>query len=214
MHPADIALQQSFPTVMAPRFGALQPMQASGERLLIGQNGIFLEIARPWIRLVRRLASYVVETPIPYGVVQPVTELHCGQVPLELIGQFARMARDAHPNETGAWIVWNVQTRAFRLIPVRILEHGPGHLRYDRPRLEEADVLVMDCHSHGRHRACFSSTDNADDRFDVKFALVVGECDRQYPSLALRLCAKGIMDDVNPIPVSWFRATAACGEVA
>ncbi len=36
---ADAALQSSFPTVMVPRREPVAPMQAAGERLLIGENG-------------------------------------------------------------------------------------------------------------------------------------------------------------------------------
>ena len=73
MHPADAALQQSFPSVLVPRFGALAPMERSGERLLIAANGIFLEIVRPWLRVVRRLGTFQYRTAIPYGEAVEVT---------------------------------------------------------------------------------------------------------------------------------------------
>lgn len=206
MHPADAALQQSFPSVMVPRFGALASMERPGERLLIAANGVFLEIVRPWLRVVRRLGAFQYRTAIPYGEVAEATELHCGRVPSELIGEFAMMARAAHPKETGGWVVWNAATAAFRLVPVRILEHSGGHLKYDRPALAADEVLVVDCHSHGRHAARFSPTDNADDQHDVKFAFVMGNCDAAVPSLALRLCAKGIFENVEKVPSEWREA--------
>ncbi len=64
----------------------------------------------------------------------------------------------------------------------------------------------MDLHSHGRLPAFFSATDNADDRFDVKFALVVGNCGAATPSMVLRLCAKGILEDVERVPSDWYCA--------
>ncbi|WP_163113383.1 DUF2016 domain-containing protein, partial [Acinetobacter baumannii] len=74
---------------------------------LVGTNGVFLEVVRPWLRVVRKIASYEVETAVPYGTVNEETELPCGQLPAELVGQFGEMARASMPNETGAWIVWN-----------------------------------------------------------------------------------------------------------
>ncbi|SDD58426.1 PRTRC system protein A [Cupriavidus sp. YR651] len=206
MHPADAALQQSFPSVMVPRFGALPPLERPGERLLIAANGVFLEIVRPWLRVVRRLGAFQYRTAIPYGEVEEATEMRCGRIPADLIGEFATMARAAYPKETGGWLVWNAATAAFRLLPVQILEHSGGHLKYERPALSQDDVLVVDCHSHGRHPAFFSSTDDADDRHDVKFAFVMGNCDASTPSMALRLCAKGIFENVEKVPADWYAA--------
>ncbi|RZT29086.1 PRTRC system protein A [Cupriavidus agavae] len=211
MHPADIALQQSFPSVMVPRFGQLAPMARPGERLLIAANGVFLEIVRPWLRVVRLLGTFQHRSPIPYGDVAEETELQCGRVPGELIGEFAAMARAAHPKETGAWIVWNAASGAFRLVSVGILEHSGGHLKYQRPVLADGDVVVVDCHSHGNHPAFFSATDDEDDRHDVKFAFVIGNCAAHAPSMALRLCAKGIFEAVERVPNEWY--TAAREEV-
>ncbi|AOZ04218.1 hypothetical protein BKK81_33010 (plasmid) [Cupriavidus sp. USMAHM13] len=213
MHAMDATLQASMPTVMVPRFGALVPMPSAGERLLMAANGVFLEVCRPWVRLVRRIASFSVPTAIPYGVVEEATDLLCGKVPPALVREFAEMARRAMPKEVGAWIVWRAETGVFRLVPVQILEHSAGHLKYERPELRAGEYLVLDCHSHGRIPAFFSAEDNADDRFDVKLALVVGSCDRPNPSLALRLCAKGVLEEVERIPTAW-RLAAALGAAA
>lgn len=206
MHPADAALQQSFPSVMVPRFGALATMERPGERLLIAANGVFLEIVRPWLRVVRRLGAFQYRTAIPYGEAVEITELRCGRVPADLIGEFAAMARATHPKETGAWIVWDAATAAFRLVHVQILEHSGGHLKYEHPSLGTGEVLVVDCHSHGCYPAGFSRTDNADDQHDVKFAFVMGNCQAAVPSLALRLCAKGIFENVEKVPAEWYEA--------
>jgi PRTRC genetic system protein A len=206
MNPADAALQQSFPSVMVPRFGALATMERPGERLLIAANGVFLEIVRPWLRVVRHLGAFQHRTAIPYGEAAETTELRCGRIPAELIGEFAAMARAAHPKETGGWVVWNADSASFRLVPVEILEHSGGHLKYERPSLAADDVLVVDCHSHGRHPAFFSPTDDDDDRHDVKFAFVMGNCDAATPSMALRLCAKGIFEQVEKVPADWYAA--------
>lgn len=211
MNPIDTLMQRSFPTVMVPAHEPVEPMVRMGERLLIGSNGVFLEVLRPWIHVVRRIAIFHVLTAVPYGEVSEVTDLRCGPVPPALIADFFAMARAAFPNETGAWIVWNEALRAFRLIPLVSLSHGPSHLDYDRPRLADAESLVVDCHSHGQWEAYFSSTDNKDDRFDVKFAFVLGHCNHE-PSRVLRLCVKGIFEDFRDVPQPWAEALA--GEVS
>jgi PRTRC genetic system protein A len=209
LNPADAALQRSFPTVMVPRREPVAPMQAAGERLLIGENGVFLEIDLPWLSVVRRIAHYTVPTAIPYGKVAESTELRCGAVPPEFIGEFVAMARAAHPLETGAWIVWDVETKQFRLAPVKVLSQGTGSLKYERPDLLPSELRVIDCHSHGAHPAYFSPTDNEDDRHETKFAFVVGNCASAVPSMAMRLCAKGIFEDAAHVPSSWYAAARA-----
>jgi PRTRC genetic system protein A len=211
MNPVDIALQGSFPSVMVPTREPVAPMKQPGERLLIAADGVFLEISRPWLRLVRRLSSFDWRTPVPYGVASEQTELLCGPVPAGLVAQFAAIARAALPDEAGAWIVWDSATGGFRLVPLPALSHGPGHLHYDRPALRDGEWLVVDCHSHGYTKAYFSSTDDRDDQHDVKLALVLGNCDRA-PSIALRLCAKGRFEDAGGVPQKWL--TALAGEVA
>jgi PRTRC genetic system protein A len=208
MNAADSVLQRSFPTVMVPRLESVAPMEAFGERLLIAKNGVFLEVNQPWLSLVRRVAAYSVATAIPYGDVTESTRLICDRVPETLVGEFARMARAASPNETGAWIIWNAATRQFRLAPVAILSHTPSALEYEPPPLEADEVRVVDCHSHGLHPACFSGTDDRDDQHEIKFALVVGNCTSHTPSMALRLCAKGIFEPVKRVPSSWYKAVA------
>lgn len=211
MHPMDQTLQASFPTVMVPRFGAVEPMAGVGERMLVAANGVFLEVVRPWFHVVRKIATYSVDTAIPYGNQQERTTLPCGPIPADLIADFGAMARAAMPNETGAWVVWNMTTGRFRLVPVTILAHGAGHLSYDRPELQLDEQLVMDCHSHGAAEAFFSRTDNQDDKHDVKFAFVLGNCGTDRPSMALRLCIKGIFERVAEVPVAWRAAVAEQG---
>ncbi|MBN3785668.1 PRTRC system protein A [Burkholderia sp. Ac-20353] len=205
MNPIDTVLQQSFPSVMVPSREPVEPMARAGERLLIASDGVYLEILRPWIHLVRRIAQYEVSTAIPYERVEEKTALLCGQIPAELVADFHAMARAALPNEVGAWIVWNSATLAFRIVGLSSLSHGPGHLVYERPKLADGEWLVVDCHSHGAGAAFFSRTDNQDDRHDVKFALVLGHCDRT-PSVALRLCAKGIFETFERALESWAAA--------
>lgn len=210
MNHIDQVFQQSFPSIMVPKLEAVAPMKLTGERLLIAANGVFLEIDRPWIRIVRRIATYSEKTSIPYGEMLDVTELRCPPVPPELVAQFYAMTRQALPNEVGAWIIWDKVTGLFRLVPLMPISHSPEHLHYERPQLRAGEFVVVDCHSHGRAQAFFSPEDNDDDQYDVKFALVLGHCHR-HPSTAMRLCAKGIFETFEKIPEPW--ATALAEEV-
>jgi len=208
MNAIDLARQRAFPTVMVPSREAISPLATDGERLLVAANGVFQEVRRPWIRLIRRIASFDGVTPIPYGDVTEQTELRCGEVPASLLGEFARMAAEAVPNETGAWIVWERISGTYRLIALDAIHRSSARLEYRRPALNDSEVLVVDCHSHGSGHAYFSSTDDLDDRYDVKVALVLGHCDRAEPEVAMRLCAKGIFEQANP-PASWLIAMNA-----
>ena len=140
MNAGDMALQRSFPTVMVPRREPVASMAAAGERLLIGENGVFIEIDLPWLSVVRRIAHYSVPTAIPYGRVVESTVLRCGAVPPHLIGEFVEMARAAHPLETGAWVVWNVQTAAVPPGSSQVLSQGTGSLKYERPELSPDEL--------------------------------------------------------------------------
>ncbi|MFM0046082.1 PRTRC system protein A [Paraburkholderia sediminicola] len=208
MNPVDLVLQRSFPSVMVPAREPLVAMTGPGERLLVAADGVYLEVMRAWIHIIRRIARYEVDTAIPYGAVEQKTQLLCGSVPPALVAEFLQMARRALPNEAGAWIVWSALTLEFRLVALPSLSHGPGYLVYERPPLADGDCVVVDCHSHGRGEAFFSRTDNQDDRHDVKFALVLGHC-HQEPSTALRLCAKGIFEKIGTIPEPWANALSA-----
>jgi len=208
MNVVDLTLQRSLPSVMVPKREPVAPMPTNGERLLVASNGVFIEIRRSWLSLVRRIATYAVPTAIPYGEINEDTQLGCGAVPAALISRFTTMARAAFPKETGAWIVWSPTSRDFRLVPLVIRSHDEGSLDYEPPQLEGDEQLVVDCHSHGRYPAYFSDTDDADDRHEVKFALVVGNCQAATPSLALRLCAKGIFEPFERVPSAWYRAIA------
>ena len=76
------------------------------------------------------------------------------------------------------------------------------------PSFIDRSVDADDCHSHGRGKAFFSSTDDRDDQHDVKLALVLGHC-HQTPSVALRLCAKGRFEVQREIPARWLAALSA-----
>jgi PRTRC genetic system protein A len=209
MNPVDTVLQTSFPTVMVPSREPLAKMVRPGERLLVATDGVYLEVLRPWLRVVRRIAVWNVSTAVPYGTMEEAAELLCPPVPPSLLESFRLQAGRACPDETGAWIVWNAITGLFRLVELEATSRGPGHLVYVRPELRDGEHCVVDCHSHGTGEAFFSRTDNDDDRHDVKFAFVLGYCDREATSTALRLCIKGRFEKFDQLPQAWTAALDA-----
>ena len=195
MDKRDIALQLSCPSVMVPRFAPLSPAEKTGERILIASNGIFLEVTRAWARFVRKVGE--INTPVPYGQCLETTEWKASELPPSLTQQFRRQAqRHAHV-EIGAGIVWNETCREYRLLNVETLASSASHLKYKPPVLGTGDHLVVDCHSHAHHDAFFSSTDNEDDKWCVKIAYVVGNCNRDTVTTKTRLCIKGIFENIT-----------------
>jgi PRTRC genetic system protein A len=72
-----------------------------------------------------------------------------------------------------------------------------GSLNYELAELADTEHIIVDCHSHSHHGACFSSTDDRDDQYAVKYAFVVGNCDTSNPTFASRLCVRGVFKKLN-----------------
>lgn len=197
MDKRDVALQLSCPTVMVPRFAPLENANKPGERLLIASNGVFVEITRKWARFVRKIGDISVPVPIPYGQCDETTEWLANELPLALLAEFNDLARQSPRLEIGAGIVWNERTGSYRLLPVETLQASGSHLKYRPPSLDDGDHLIIDCHSHGKHNAFFSKTDDLDDKWAVKISYVVGNCGADIQSTETRLCLKGIFENIN-----------------
>jgi len=190
MDPRDVMLQQVTPTVMVPLYGAFEPLDKPGHRFLSAGNGEWLEVRRSWLYArTRNLPPGVVAKP--YGQVAGTIEWLMPAVPVELFKAFAEMARASAPKEAAAWITWNELSGEFGFKPVGVRSASVAAIHFDRPRLDEGEHLVLDLHSHGTGRAFFSSTDNADDRGEVKVSVVLGHCDRERMSTVIRLCLLG-----------------------
>lgn len=199
MDKRDTALQLSCPTVMVPRFSPLEAAEHSGERFLMAANGVFLEITRKWARFVRKVGEFSASVPVPYGTYEETTEWRADALPKELLTEFNISARQSPEVEIGAAIVWNEHDRQYRLLSVESLQASGSHLHYRPPALGDGDHLIVDCHSHGKHPAFFSGTDNQDDQWAVKIAYVVGNCGLATQTTKTRLCLKGMFENVNLI---------------
>jgi PRTRC genetic system protein A len=192
----DIALQRSMPTVAVPKFTAeWEKTEKAGERILVAANGIFLEVTRKWGYFVRRIGS--VNSVIPYGKMEEVTQLLAPKLPRQLLQQFNYYAQQAADQEIGACILWNEHTNQYRLKRAISLAANTISLKYQYPDFEDGDHLIIDCHSHSIHPAFFSAVDDEDDKYAVKFSYVVGNCSLAIPTTAMRLCIKGKFDLID-----------------
>lgn len=197
MDARDIALQSTMPTVMVPFFGEFEPLAVPGNRILAARDGMWIEARRPGIYSRQQIALQERVT-LPYGTVTVALETrfsHLGNT----IREFIDDARRALPNEVAMALIWDDGTGKLERRTLEPVSSSPGHITYVRPDLEDGQHIVVDIHSHGCTPAFFSRTDNADDRGDVKIAIVVGNVDLPNPTVRARLCTLG---HYCPLPLS------------
>lgn len=187
------------PIVMVPPSGLLSADdRPDAHRYLTGSDGLYVEINRPWLHAIQRIASSAV--PLPFGSISETIKLKCGPVPRELFAEFREVAENAFPKETAGIIVWSADTGRFRLI-ITATESSASTVEYEIPRLPRDEYRVIDIHSHGRFAAGFSQVDDLDDRYDVKLAVVLGRLDQPRLDVRARMCLMGIyigMDKILP----------------
>lgn len=210
----DAALFDSAPTLAVPKHAQFEALQEVGHRFLAAADGIFVEIRRPWLHLIRQVSKFAPDGPRPpYGTVEGKCEMAFGRLPaaLPLIAGFAIEARDNLPNEHAAWIVWNDQSQLLEYMALQPSEVSPGHIKYERPKLAAHLSLVVDIHSHGTAPAYFSETDDQDDLGEVKLACVVGNLGEEgnTPSIEMRLCALGLNIPIKVSSADVFKSWEA-----
>lgn len=194
----DTFYQTACPTVPVPIYGKLPAMAASGKRLLVAADGLYLEIKRPWLSAIAKLSDIPTAICVPYGRVTPKIELLCGQPPIEFLQRFLQQCQDDFPNETAAWITWSAATRQFCYIVPEITLATPTRVKINCPELDENESLVLDLHSHGLGSAYFSDEDDADDaQGGVRISGVLGRVHSNAPEAVFRLHLGGIYLPVN-----------------
>jgi PRTRC genetic system protein A len=196
MDKRDVALQLSCSVISMPMYSPLAPLVTSGERIIMARNGTFLEVRRPWARIVTQVGP-ALATTVPFGSVDEVVEYTAGKLPRWLLGEFAEWAQEQNNVEIGAVITWNETTGEYLLRRSKSNHATSGSLDYELPQLAEGEHIVVDCHSHSHHHAFFSPVDDRDDCHAVKFAFVVGNCDTANPTTMTRLCVRGIFKQLN-----------------
>lgn len=191
MDKRDIALQLSCPVASAPKFSDLAALDRNGERIVLASNGAFLEVCRPWARIVTQVGPALAMT-VPFGELKEAVEYKAGKLPTALLEQFIEWSQRESEVEIGAVITWNENTGEYALLRSKSNHATSGSLDYVLPALAQGVHIVVDCHSHSHHGAYFSHVDDKDDQHAVKFAFVVGHCNTNKPSIASRLCVRGV----------------------
>lgn len=178
------------PTVMVPRFGALEELPIGRVRYLIARNGVFIE-ARSRAAHARLLVAPVAGL-LPYGDVAPFWRPAGGELPrVRLSASFIAIAREASPREAAALVLW--KDGEYRLHVPTAQESSSGRVRYSMAGIDPQDVVV-DMHSHGRMSAFFSHQDDVDDAANPSLcftSMVVGNLDEIAISSETRVIANG-----------------------
>lgn len=185
MSTLDATIATTFPMVLAPREGALVPASKAGIRHVAAADGLWREITLPWVRVLHKIANS--EVRLPYGIVEPVVDVKCGPVPIELRRQFVQDARDAMPNEMAAALIWVELTDQWRYEMRHSNSASREHVDFKEVALGEGEFLVVDLHSHATFDAYFSKEDDADDKGSMKFSGVVGSLSEVSITSVLRL---------------------------
>lgn len=194
----DAIILAHTPVLAVPRFGELAALEKAGHRYLVDEEGLWIEVRRPWLHVRAPIASrfataYGGGHALPFGRLERLMQYAFTDEDLNRIQTlFLHDARRAMPDEFAAWAIFDERTRRLEYRPlIADLATEGGLQGIRRPRLEDHEHLAIDLHSHGRLDAFFSSTDDADDAGEVKLAVVVGKLDRE-PRWDTRLCLLGL----------------------
>jgi PRTRC genetic system protein A len=189
--PRDATLQAHVPTVMVPRFSALAPLECNGHRFLVADDGLWIEVRRPWLHLRWPIAES--EPLLPYGGLDDTMEWAFDWDDFRVLtDRFVEEACRALPNEHAAWFVWDEIANRLVYRPLIAIDAGPAGIKLRRPALGAREHLAVDIHSHGTLAAYFSRTDDEDDAGEVKLSVVIGNLDAPKVTTTLRLCAHGL----------------------
>ena len=198
LDPRDAALQQTCPCVSMPMFGPLPGLDA-GQRMLLGRNGVFLQMRTPWLDCTTRVGQLAERLPLPYGDVVERIAFSFGAIPIRLLERFIEVARAVLPDEIAGALIYDEHRQTLVLRIHEGLDVGRGHVRYRIADLGEGEVLAVDLHSHGRLGAFWSADDDRDNH-GVRVCGVFGNLDRATPTAKFRLVLNG---HSVPLPNPW-----------
>jgi len=195
----DTALLAAAPIAAVPLYSPFHPLQDNGHRFLLAEDGLYLEVRRPWLHYIHQLAKQTA-VAIPYGAITGKCELDFGSIGSALVQmkEFAAKAKTDAPIEAAASLLWDHRKRTWRIdYPEIIGEASASRIQYRQvePGLDES--VAIDLHSHGHLAAFFSGTDDEDDRGAVKISAVFGNLDTDSPTVAFRLCVLGLYIPIN-----------------
>ena len=201
MNPKDALIQKHFPTVMAPKYGDIQPCEKGKTRLVMAGTGLFIETVQPWGRAVLQLWNSL--RPLPYGDFKEDTGILDSLMPDawrivcdEMVPRAAIYAERGL--EWAGWII--AEDGSLSYLPVEF-EASSAKASVKMPVLPAGVSLVVDVHSHGTIPSGFSLTDNEDDKGGVKICIVLGsykkEGDIPEFEASMRLAIEGFFFDFS-----------------
>jgi PRTRC genetic system protein A len=195
----DMAIVAAAPIAAVPVHAEFAPLIENGHRFLLASDGLYLEVRRPWLHMIHRIAEQAA-VRIPYGSLTAKTELAFGKLGTALpqMKEFAAYAQAEAPIEAAACLIWNSERRDWTIkYPETIGEASSERIQYKHVELEDGDSLAIDLHSHGYAGSYFSPEDDADDEGSVKIAGVFGNLNQPEPTVAFRMCVLGIYLPIN-----------------
>lgn len=199
----DMALLAAAPVAAVPRHAPFHPLQEAGHRFLLAEDGLYLEVRRPWLHYIHQLAKQT-SVAIPYGAIAGKCELDFGSIgsALTQMKEFAAKAKADAPIEAAASLLWHHREKVWRIeYPEIIGEASASHIQYRQVEPGPDESVAIDLHSHGHLAAFFSGTDDEDDRGSVKISAVFGNLETDAPTVAFRLCVLGLYIPIN-VPAS------------
>lgn len=195
----DKALLAAAPVAAVPRHAPFHPLQDNGHRFLLAEDGLYLEVRRPWLHYIHQLAKQTA-VAIPYGAIAGKCELDFGSIGSALVQmkEFAAKAKADAPIEAAASLLWNHRTKSWRIdYPDIIGEASASRIEFNETEPGPDESLAIDLHSHGHGHAFFSTVDDAHDLGAVKISGVFGNLDTDTPTVAFRLCVLGLYIPIN-----------------
>lgn len=186
----DHWLQQTCPTIMAPKYEDLEPIEDIGYRYVIAQEGFWIEAQTQWGHFRKLLWN--TPRPLHYGSVFTIEELNGGPIPKALIMQAMEDAK-ADDLEWSAWIVWSPEA-GYEYLPLEPVKRSAVHVTHNIPKLE-GKYCVLDLHSHPGSFGDFSATDDHDDEGGIYYAGVFYTGEDGETKLKIRLCIEGFYFD-------------------
>ena len=189
----DRAVQRSLPIVPAPIEGDLSRVAAGQRRLVMGQDGVYIEAASHVLHTIKPIG----ECTTPFGQVPTGTTPCFGKLGMSLLNELIKLARSAGKEETAALIVADDEN-GYVIVRPRIISATAGEVTYDESGIDRSR-LVVDMHSHGRFDSFFSAQDDASDlsRMGPHVSLVVGRCNTDKPQVNARLVIPPYLIDVS-----------------
>ncbi len=186
---------------------ALPPGPLPGTHYLLATNGLFLVQDTPLFHATTGLA--------PRRDLQPVTaslRLRIPPVPRQLLeeayGFFLEVFR-RYESEAFASILYEPDSATFSLaVPTQRLTYADGWggrmalgVHYDAMPRPPGLILLGDIHSHGSHRAFFSSTDDHDDLAREGLHLVLGCLHQTEPDVCVSVVTNRTRFNLTPSDV-------------